>query len=155
MERVAQCHCGQVKITCTAEPAPILMCSCQLCQRRTGGPFHIGAWFNRSEVRIEGRTKTFTRTSGDKGREVTFDFCPECGTSIWWGGKGGTPIENRIGISVGCFADPEFPPPTHSFYEKREKRRHPWITPAASAVCLAEGTATAEEAMALMLNSSK
>ena len=59
MNRIAQCHCGQVRLTCEGDP----------------------------EVVLAGST--------------------------------------RIGIGVGCFADPEFPPPNFSVYEKR---RHAWVS---------------------------
>ena len=151
MTRVAQCHCGQVRLTCEGEPDPILMCSCQLCQRRyrrypmttqaaahpapTGSPVHIGAWFPIENVQIEGETKVFSRTTGDLGMEATFHFCPVCGTSVWWGGKKKGFLAGRIGIAGGCFADPEFPAPTHAFYDKR---RHPWITVPADTQCFLE-----------------
>lgn len=123
---VAECHCGQVKITCTGEPYPVFMCNCTLCQRRTGSPLHIGAWWPMGDVTIEGTTKAFTRTTGEQGMEVTFNFCPECGTSIWWGGQteGTGPLVGHYGIAGGCFADPDFPPPTHSVYERT---KHRWI----------------------------
>jgi hypothetical protein len=78
------------------------------------------------DVTIDGKTKTFTRTTGEQGMEASFNFCPECGTSIWWGGKteGESPLVGHYGIAGGCFADPEFPSPTHSVYERT---KHPWI----------------------------
>ncbi|HSG90629.1 MAG TPA: GFA family protein [Pseudomonadales bacterium] len=136
MTRIAQCHCGQVRLTCEGEPDPVLMCSCELCQRRTGSPIHIGAWFRIEDVRLEGETKAFTRTSGDMGREATFNFCPVCGTSVWWGGRSEGFLAGRIGIAGGCFADADFPPPTHAFYDKR---RHPWVAVPAGIPCYLEG----------------
>lgn len=132
--RVAQCHCGQVKITCTGEPYPVFMCNCTLCQRRTGSPVHIGAWWPMEDVTIEGTTKSFTRTTGEQGMEATFNFCPECGTSVWWGGQtdGEGPLVGYYGIAGGCFADPEFPPPTHSLYERT---KHPWINAPSGTPC--------------------
>ncbi len=124
MTRIAQCHCGQVTLTCEGDPNPVVMCSCQLCQRRTGAPVHIGAWFDMEKVTFEGETKEFTRTTGDQGMAATFNFCPECGTSVWWGGQSEGMLANRVGIASGCFADPDFPPPTIAIYDKR---RHPWI----------------------------
>ncbi len=125
MTRIAQCHCGKVKLTCEGEPNPVIMCSCQLCQRRTGSPVHIGAWFETEHVTIEGKTTEFTRTSGDRGMKATFNFCPVCGTSIWWGHPlTDGPFAGKIGIAGGCFADSNFPPPTIAIYDKR---RHPWI----------------------------
>ena len=138
MTRVAQCHCGDVRITCEGEPDPVLMCSCQLCQRRTGSPIHIGAWFSIDDVLIEGETKEFTRTSGDLGAEATFNFCPECGTSIWWADPfgEGSPLNGKIGIAGGCFADRDFPPPTLSFFETR---KHPWVSAPEGARCYMDG----------------
>lgn len=118
MTRIAQCHCGRVRISCEGEPDPVVMCSCRLCQRRTGAPFQIGAWFPVEDVRIEGETRPFTNTR-DSGNEGTVNFCPNCGTSIWWEGFAG-----KIGVAGGCFADPDFPNPTVSVYERT---RHPWI----------------------------
>ena len=135
MARIAQCHCGVVNLTCEGEPDPVIMCTCELCQRRTGAPIHIGAWFDADKVKIEGETKVFTRTSGDAGRLVTFNFCPECGTSIWWPGLEGGPLEGRIGVAGGCFADADFPAPTIAIYDKH---RQPWISKPKDIPCFEE-----------------
>lgn len=119
MTRVAQCHCGQVKVTCEGEPDPVVMCHCRLCQRRTGVPFQIGAWFPAEAVRIDGETRPFAR-AGDSGLESAVNLCPNCGTSIWWKGFPG-----KIGVAGGCFADPDFPQPTVSVYERS---KHPWVS---------------------------
>ena len=133
MTRIAQCHCGTVKLTCKGDPYPVIMCNCQLCQRRTGSPVHIGAWFPIGDVIFDGETKVFTRTTGDQGMEATFNFCPNCGTSVWWPGTG--PLAEKVGIAGGCFADPGFPPPTLSIYEKR---RHEWINAPEDVPCYME-----------------
>ncbi len=135
MTRVAQCHCGQVRVACEGEPYPVVMCSCQLCQRRTGSPIHIGAWFAIEDVTIDGETKAYTRNTGDQGTEFTFNFCPNCGTSIWWGGDSDGPLAGRIGVAGGCFADPDFPPPTVALYEKR---RHPWVSTPEGITCFTD-----------------
>lgn len=125
MARVAQCQCGKVKLTCQSEPAPVILCSCQLCQKRTGSPFQIGAWFDMDKVSFEGETKEFTRNTGDLGMDVTFNLCPQCGTSIWWGGHAEGPFAGMVAIAGGCFADADFPPPTIAVYDKH---RQPWIS---------------------------
>jgi hypothetical protein len=58
--------------------------------------------------------------SGDDGGRRTFRFCPECGATVFY-----TCDEepDLVGVPVGAFADPAFPPPTYSVYGKR---RHPW-----------------------------
>jgi hypothetical protein len=54
MSRSAGCDCGALKVTCSAEPKLISLCHCLACQRRTGSPFGIAAFFNRSDVLVEG-----------------------------------------------------------------------------------------------------
>ena len=127
MTRIAQCHCGQVKLTCEGDPNPVILCHCELCQRRTGSVIHLGAWFAATDVTFEGETKQFVRTSGDEGSEAEFHFCPTCGTSVFWPNREGVPegpLAGRVGVAVGCFADPAFPAPTLSIYGKR---RHSWV----------------------------
>ena len=131
---VARCHCGQVTVTCSGDPYPVFMCNCTLCQRRTGSPIHIGAWWPMADVTIEGETREFTRTTGEQGMAATFNFCPACGTSIWWGGQteGDGPLVGYYGIAGGCFADPDFPIPTHSLYERS---KHRWVDSPEETVC--------------------
>jgi len=70
-------------------------------------------------VRIRGETKTFVRPVED--RTVTNRFCPHCGgTMLWEASK----REGLVGIAVGMFADPDFPPPHRSIYEDT---KHRWI----------------------------
>ena len=135
MTRIAKCHCGAVTLTCEGDPDPVIMCSCELCQRRTGSPLHIGAWFAADQVTFDGTTTEFTRTSGDMGMEITFNFCPVCGTSVWWAGSAGGPFAGKVGIAGGCFADSGFPPPTVAIYDKH---RHPWIHTPEGTPCFAE-----------------
>lgn len=121
-ERTASCHCGKLQITCEGDPAIVMMCHCEDCQRRTGASYNLGAWFDRSRVTIKGEERTFTRAA-ESGREITFHFCPNCGSNLYWHVPAAP--NNAIGIAVGCFADPAFPAPTVSYYGKN---RHHWVT---------------------------
>lgn len=120
MERVAECHCGQLKAIATGEPERVYLCHCRSCQRRTGAVMHSGARWLKSEVRIEGQDKIFGRMA-DSGFEIRFHFCPNCGSSVCWEGDRGS---DYYGIAVGCFADPTFPPPVYSAYEEA---MHHWV----------------------------
>jgi hypothetical protein len=125
-QRTAQCTCGQLTITVTGEPQMVAMCNCIDCQRRSGSQFGSGAFFERPNAAIEGEYKSFTRAA-DSGKNLTNHFCPHCGTNIAW------EAEIRpgwIGVAVGAFADPNFPPPTVVLYDRS---RHPWVTPPAGA----------------------
>jgi hypothetical protein len=120
--RRAACSCGQLELTCDGEPARISMCHCLACQRRTGAVFGNQAWFARQQISISGHATEFTRVS-DSGRSVTFRFCPVCGSTVCWEAAG---FPGLIAVAVGAFADPTFPAPKHSVWERR---RHHWVAP--------------------------
>lgn len=120
--RQATCSCGQLRLTCTGEPVRISICNCLECQRRTGSVFGTQARFPRAQVTaIEGRATQYARR-GDSGEPVTFHFCPQCGSTVYWV-LGAAP--DVIAVAVGAFADPQFPPPRHSVFGRR---RHAWVT---------------------------
>jgi hypothetical protein len=119
--RRASCSCGQLSIACEGEPVRISMCHCLECQKRTGSPFGVQARFPRTQVTtIKGKAREYERV-GEEGGRITFRFCPECGSTLYWSIDTQTDL---IAIAVGAFADPNFPAPFFSVYERR---RHPWV----------------------------
>jgi hypothetical protein len=95
------------------------MCHCLACQRRTGAPFGVQAWFPREQLDLGGKGSEYSRTA-DSGSSVNYQFCPTCGSTVYW------QLSSRPGlvaIALGMFADPHFPPPRVSVWERR---RHPW-----------------------------
>jgi len=127
--RHATCGCGQLRLTCEGEPVRISMCHCLECQRRTGSAFGVQARFARDRVtKIEGRTAQFSRVA-DSGKRVDFRFCPACGSTVYWEAEAAREL---ISVAVGAFADPHFPPPEISVWERR---RHSWaVMPAVDLV---------------------
>jgi hypothetical protein len=120
-ERVAACACGQLRVVCTGEPARISMCHCGQCQKRTGSLFGVCAFYAREQItRIEGTSTQYTR-GGDSGFTVTFQFCPTCGTTLYWEVEA---RPNMIGVGVGAFDDPNFPRPHQAVWTER---RHAWL----------------------------
>ena len=117
--RQASCSCGKVRVTCEGEPVRLSMCHCLACQRRTGSVFGVQARFPRELVTIEGETKAFSRIA-ESGNTITYGFCPGCGSTMFWTGPG---FPDLIAVAVGAFADPKFPPPRHSVYERTQ---HSW-----------------------------
>ena len=118
MERVAECHCGQLRAIASGEPDSVYVCHCKACQRRTGAVIHNGSRWLKSQVRIEGEHKVYGRVA-DSGSEIRFHFCPNCGSSVFWEGDRSP---TTCGIAVGCFADPDFPAPTSSGWEESMDR---------------------------------
>jgi len=119
-ERTACCSCSQLQIRCTVEPTRVSLCHCLECQRRTGSPFGIAAFFDTSSTEVTGISRSYQRDS-DSGLPVTFHFCGTCGSTVFWYPSR---IPTVVGIAVGCFADPQFPRPTQAVYGQH---RHGWV----------------------------
>jgi len=118
--RTASCSCGRLRVACTGEPVRLSMCHCLACQKRTGAPFGVQARFPRAQVTIDGAATEFSRV-GEQGNVITSRFCPACGSTVYWTMS---TQPDLVAVAVGNFADPAFPAPNFSVFEKR---RHPWV----------------------------
>jgi hypothetical protein len=118
--RIATCACGLLNLRCTGDPAKVSLCHCLDCQKRTGSTYGVAAFFRREDIELQGATRSYTRQS-DSGHPVTFHFCPECGSTVFW-------LPHRkpeaVAVAVGSFADPAFPAPTQAVYTEHS---HPWV----------------------------
>ena len=129
MRREASCACGGLRLAVEGEPWAVLACHCTACQRRTGSAFGLSAYFaGRQPLSLTGERRLFRRRA-ESGREVDQWFCPTCGTTLFWCGAGADPMAG-LGVAVGCFADPAFPPP----------RLVAWCVGAADWVAFPDGT---------------
>lgn len=127
MSHRASCSCGQLQLTCEGEPVRVSICHCFACQKRTGSAFGYQARFPREQIRdISGNAVRFSRL-GDSGKTVTFNFCPACGSTVYWQSDNAPGL---ISIAIGAFADPAFQAPRHSVYEAS---RHHWVALPANA----------------------
>lgn len=117
--RTAACTCGQLSIEVSGEPQFVCICSCLACQRRSGSVFATIASF-AAPFTVHGQATEFVR-AGDGGTAFRFYFCPRCGTTVY---HQEMDEHDGVGVAVGAFADPHFPPPTHALHARR---RHPWV----------------------------
>ena len=117
---LAVCSCGQLQVTCTVEPLRVSMCHCLECQKRTGSVFSVNARFRRDTVAVVGASQAYQRT-GDSGKKLTFYFCPQCGSTVFWELES---VPEVVAVAVGAFVNPDFPAPRISVYESR---RHGWV----------------------------
>ena len=136
--RTASCNCGQLRVTCKGpDPERISLCHCNLCQKQSGSVFAVQARFPKEQVTIEGKSTAWTipikaakalpyRNCVALGGGGSFHFCPACGSTVYYTADGDAA---RIGVKVGTFADPTFPPPVISGFEEY---RHPWSMNAAA-----------------------
>jgi hypothetical protein len=132
--RTAQCGCGRAKITVEGDPIVVCACHCDFCQKRTGSVFAVQAYFSTVQwIETQGKTKVYNRLEVDgvgplAGDTPDYHFCTTCGSTLYWTVKGWSGAA-RIGIAVGNFVDPAFPPPSKEVYTSL---RHRWIAPVVS-----------------------
>jgi hypothetical protein len=118
--RTASCRCGQLRVSVTGDPVRVSVCHCLACQKRTGSAFSAQARWPADQVKIEGRSKQWVRTA-DSGNRVTYNFCPECGSTVHYTGGN---FPDVIAIALGLFDDPYFLRPRFSVWERR---KHDWL----------------------------
>ncbi|HEV2672961.1 MAG TPA: GFA family protein [Aliidongia sp.] len=116
----ARCTCGALTLTLSGPSRLVVACHCLDCQRRTGAPFGVGAFYPVDAVAIAGIAKEFTRDSASGGKVHTY-FCPTCGSTIYWKADN---LPSLIGVAVGALADPNHPAPVKSVFERS---KHGWV----------------------------
>ena len=116
--RRASCSCGQLTVEVEGDPVRVSICHCIACQRRTGSVFGVQARWPREQVRIDGDATEYVRAFPTIPTSTHFFFCPRCGATVYWAGP------EHIAVSVGAFADPNFPTPHVSVWEDY---MHPWV----------------------------
>jgi hypothetical protein len=123
----AQCSCGAVTLSLSEPSRLVVACHCIDCQRRTGSPFGVGAFYPAEDVTVSGTAKEFTRVA-DSGGKVHRYFCPNCGSTVYWRA---TNLPQFIGVAVGAIADPQYPAPVRSVFEQS---KHAWVDIGGAAV---------------------
>lgn len=116
----ARCSCGALALSLPGPPSLVAACHCLECQRRTGAPFGVGAFYPVEAVRISGAPKEYVR-AGESGGRVRCYFCPDCGSTVFWKPD---KFPALIGVAVGAIADPNFPAPIKSVFERS---KHAWV----------------------------
>jgi hypothetical protein len=116
----ARCRCGAISLSLRAPSQLVVACHCLDCQRRTGAPFSVGAFYAAEAVTISGTAKQYSRVA-DSGAMVDAYFCPTCGSTVYWKAER---LPTMIGVAVGAMADPNFPAPARSVFEQS---KHAWV----------------------------
>ncbi|WP_117233168.1 GFA family protein [Vibrio maerlii] len=119
--RTAECKCHKVALVCQGEPLRTAVCHCFECQKRTGSIFGVQARFAKEQVSLNGETTQFTRIA-DSGHQVTYSFCPCCGTTMLMQLSA---APDALVVPVGLFKESDFPIPSFSIYEENKQG---WVT---------------------------
>ncbi|TYL85390.1 GFA family protein [Bradyrhizobium rifense] len=117
----ARCSCGAVVVSLPGPTNLVAACHCIECQRRSGAPFGVGAFYSADSVTISGTPKEYARPA-ESGGTVRSYFCPDCGSTVYWKADN---LPAMIGVAVGAIADPNFAAPIKSVFERS---KHVWVT---------------------------
>jgi hypothetical protein len=128
----AQCQCGQLSIELPAPMPSVVACHCVDCQRRTGSPFGVLAYYPADELTMKGEASRFGRSTAAGGVFETY-FCAKCGSTVY---ARTSKHPSMIGVAVGTIANPQFPAPTRSVWERS---MHHWVSIPGEVQHFAEG----------------
>ncbi|WP_197976162.1 GFA family protein [Sphingomonas sp. CFBP 13733] len=78
----AQCQCGQLTVELPGPSPAVVACHCIACQRRSGSPFGVLAYYPEELLAVAGEGKRFERAT-DEGNRFETVFCPECGSTVY------------------------------------------------------------------------
>lgn len=118
-EHRASCQCGDFQLVSTLDPDFVIVCNCTACQKRTGSAFGVGAYFRRSHLTITGESREWARL-GDGGRILDYHFCPNCGTTLYWGL---VLSPGHVGVALGALDTPP-PRPDRAIWTEEQ---HDWV----------------------------
>ncbi len=118
-EHTGGCACGAVRYTFVGEPGFSFLCQCRRCQRSTGTGHAPGFRIKWDDVKITGKTNTYTETS-DSGFPVSHHFCGSCGSPIYSATGRDT---GSIAIYAGSLDDPTIYKPQRVIYRSSGQ---PW-----------------------------
>ena len=116
----ASCQCGQLRVQVPGPTVAVVACHCLACQKRSGSPLGVAAFYPHVQVQIEGESKHFARAT-ELGEPFDHYFCPDCGTTVFMNGKKNPDV---TGIPIGLFDDENSMKPIRSVWEDR---RHDWV----------------------------
>ena len=74
--------------------------------------FSVQARLPVEHVTVKGQSTTWAFPSDSGG--ATYHFCPECGSTVYWDISVAPDV---LGVAVGGFTDPTFPPPVIAGFE--------------------------------------
>jgi len=109
------CLCGTVRYEASGDPENASYCHCDDCKRATGGPYTVGVLVKSSELRIiSGEVKGYTAIA-DSGRNITREFCPNCGSPLFTRAE---KCSDLVFLKTGSLDEPEVVKPSCQIWTK-------------------------------------
>ena len=103
------CLCGEVRFQVSGNLEFSAVCHCRYCQLRTGSALGVSVYFQKENVKITQGTLKSYKLINESGKEMDFQFCAACGSTLLWdiellldliGTSGGPMIRLHSGIAL-------------------------------------------------------
>lgn len=121
--RSGHCLCGSISYRFDADPAAVVLCHCDDCQRHTGSAFSVNILVARDAVEINGTPKSHQTTGSENGCLRDRMFCGDCGTPIF------TVLHEQpdlVIVKAGTLDDRVGPAPSAEVWTRRAQD---WLEP--------------------------
>jgi hypothetical protein len=121
MTRTGHCLCGAVSYRFEGEPAAVVLCHCDDCQRHSGAAFSVNVIVPRSALKIDGSPRVRETTGTESGKPRERLFCGECGSPMF------TILTERPEIAIvkaGTLDDRSGLEPSAEIWSRRA---HDWV----------------------------
>jgi hypothetical protein len=83
MARTGHCLCGAITYGFEGEPAAVVLCHCDDCQRHSGAAFSFNVVVPRAALLVEGSPRVHKTTGTESGHPRERLFCGECGSPLF------------------------------------------------------------------------
>jgi hypothetical protein len=119
MTRTGGCHCGDVRYEVEGEPAYHAICPCNSCRASSGAP--MVSWMAVKADQFKLTAGQPTAFEGTPGAER--NFCPRCGTGLFY--RNETALPGLVDIQSSTFDDAGAHAPA---MQVQCAERLPWMT---------------------------
>jgi hypothetical protein len=130
-----QCHCGAISFTAEVDPAKVVACHCEDCQKFSGAPFRAVVPAPVEGVSLFGEPKRYVKIAASGNRRVQA-FCASCGTQLF-----ATEVEDPkvLNIRLGCVNERAQLPPARQVWGHSAM---PWLRSLTSVPMHGQGLAS-------------
>lgn len=120
--RSGGCLCGKIRYSVPSEPAGVVVCHCEDCQKQTASAFSLIAIYQQADVAVQGECSVF-ETTGASGSPVQRNFCGNCGSPIYSETQSGREAGLAF-LKAGTLDDVSDLAPTAHFWVSSKQ---PWV----------------------------
>ncbi|EMC92030.1 hypothetical protein BAUCODRAFT_78587 [Baudoinia panamericana UAMH 10762] len=120
------CFCGKTRYKYTGDVQAAATCHCRDCQKITGSAFSTNIIVPGDGFEVLGGNPKKHTVKADSGNQITSNFCPECGSTMW---REGDTFGTAKVIKVGTLDDPKALNDAKPGVELYAPERVNWVKP--------------------------